>query len=316
MKTYTNYRVKAIQFWKRNKKRILIGIIIFLIILIINNILKNMPKKLPSPSISYKPHVTVLTDKEVPKKYQKPIENLVDTYFNYCNNGEYENAYNLITDDCKKACYPTLEQFTGYVNHVFEGKKKIYSLQSYSIVNNIYVYQIKILDDFLATGTSEGYYYYEEKLILKEENGEMKLSIGEFISQDQPHIAVEDEYMKVEIFDRTVDYETETYRIKVTNKSDSNYIVIADGDQNNEVQLNLGSRKDNPSKVVDSFIVKPNSFRFETITFNKFYDDGNTSQGIYFGAVRILNNYDYSVGTTQEVLDSALKLYAMEIPLQ
>ena len=220
MGTYTNFRVKLIQFWKKNKKKILIGLIIYLTILIINNVLKNMPEKLPEPSISFKPHVAVVTDQEVPKKYQKPIENLVDTYFNYCNNGEYENAYNLITDECKKAYYPTLEEFTAYVNHVFEGKKKIYTLQSYSIVDNIYVYNIKILDDILANGTSDGYYFYEEKLILKEENGQMRLSIGEFINQDKPNIAVEDEYMKIEIVERTVDYDTETYRIKVTNKLD------------------------------------------------------------------------------------------------
>ena len=274
-----------------------------------------MPKELPDPSVSYTPHVAVLTDEEVPKKYQKPIENLVDEYFRYCNNGEYENAYNLITDECKKEYYPTLESFTAYVNHVFEGKKKKYTLQSYSIIDNIYVYDIKITDDFMANGTSDGYYYYEEKLILKEENGTIKLSIGEFISKENPNSSFEDDYMKVEVLEKVVDYETEKYKVKITNKSDNKYIIISDRTQSNEIQLNLGSRKDDPENTIMSLTVPPSGFRVQEIEFQKFYDDNNKSQGLYFGAVRILNHYDYAKGTTEEDLNTAVKLYSIEIPL-
>lgn len=315
MGNFTNFRVKAINFWKKNKKKILIVIIIYFIILVINYTLKNMPKPTPEPSFTYKPHVTVMDNKEVPKKYQEPIENLVDKYFNYCNNAEYENAYNLISDECKKAFYPSLGDFKTYVDYVFQGKKKTYCLQSYSIVNNIYIYDIKITDDFIANGTSDGYYYYEEKLTLKEENGNMKLSIGNFISQDQPNISMEDEYMKIEIIDRTISYDLETYKIRVTNKTDDKYIVLADGTQNNEVLLDIGSRKDGPEESIQSFIIAPNTFREKEIKFAKFYDNEVKSQGIYFGAVRILKSYKPSVGTTQEDLDNAVKLYSMEIPL-
>lgn len=120
MDYFTDFRIKVMNFCKRNKKKIFIIIIIWLIIFIINQILKNRPKQLPAPSTTYTPHVSVLDDeKEVPEKYQKPIENTIDTYFNYCNNGEYEKAYNMITKECREKNYPTLEQFTGYINEVF-----------------------------------------------------------------------------------------------------------------------------------------------------------------------------------------------------
>ena len=315
MNYYTKFRLKAMDFWKKNKKRILICLIVFLVVIIINNILKRMPKDLPAPSLTYKPHVAVITETEVPKKYQKPIENLVDTYFNYCNNGEYQNAYDLISNECKQANYPTLDIFKKYVDYVFQGKKKVYTLQSYSVVNNIYVYDIKITDDFMANGTSDGYYYYDEKIVLLQENDELKLSIGQFINKDNPNIAVEDDYMKIEILDRTIEYEKETYRVKVTNKTDDKYIIIADGKQSNEIQLNLGVRKDEPEEYIDSFIVNPGGFRIEELAFTKFFDNGLTAQGINFGAVRILNSYDHKVGTTQENLDSAVKLYSVEVPL-
>lgn len=316
MKYFANLRVKAIRNWNKNSKKILITILVIIIIITINQILKNMPKKIEPPQITYTPHISVVQEEEVPKKYQEPIANILERYVTFCNNQEYEKAYNLITDECKKAYYPTLEQFTGYVNYVFQGKKKSYDIQSYSIVDNVYVYRIRIFDNFMANGTTDGFGYYEEKFILKEENGNIKLSIGEFISQDNPQVAVEDEYMKVRITERTVDYESETYTIVVENKTDDKYIVIADGSQTNEVKIDLGSRQDLADDVLEYFVVAPGKFRVQKVKFTKFYDSGNTTKGIVFGAVRILEKYDSKLKTTQENLDNAVKLYSMEIPIE
>lgn len=311
----SRFIVKIIDFWKRNKRKIFIVIIIWLLVIIINNILKNRPEEIPLPSTTYTPHVSVLdSNEEVPKKYQEQIENIVDTYFNYCNNKEYEKAYNLITDDCKKNNYPTLESFTGYINEVFEGKKKIYNIQSYSIVNNKYIYNIRILDDILANGTTDGYYYYEEKIVLTEENGEMKLSIAEFIDEQEPNIIVEDNYIIVKILKKVVDYETETYTIEITNKTD-NYIVIADGSQNNEIKMDYSGTEKSPEKQITQCVVRPNSFRTQEIKFTNYYDDGKSANSLKFGAVRVLKEYDSTLKTTQENLNNAIKLYSFNIPL-
>lgn len=315
MKYGAKLQIKFMNFWKKHKNKILVGIIIWLIIILINNILKNRLAKIPAPSTTYTPHVSVLDEnEEVPEKYQEPIENLVDSYFNYCNNGQYEQAYNLITEDCKKNNYPTLESFKGYVNHVFEGKKKIYNIQSYSIINNKYIYNMRILDDIMANGTTDGYYYYEEKIVLTEENGQMKLSIAEFIDEVEPNITIEDDYMIVKIKKKIIDYETETFTIQIKNKTD-NYIVIADSTQINEIKMNYGSETRQPINESLSIIIPPNSFTTKEITFTNFYDGGSVAQSLIFGAVRILKEYDYSVGTTEETLQNALKLYSLEMTL-
>lgn len=316
MNTYTNLRVKSIDFWKKNKRKILIISIAVIAVCIINQVLKNMPKKVDPPSTTYTPHVSVITDEKVPEKFQEPIENIIDKYFNYCNNQEYENAYNCITDECKKAYYPNLDEFKAYVDYVFQGKKKIYNIQSYSIIDNKYVYSIRILDDILANGTTDGYYYYEEKFVLTEENGNFKLAIGEFIGESNPNIIIEDEYMIVKIVDKVVDYDTETYKIVITNKTDDKYIIIADGDQSNEIILNAGLREISPRNTVNQCYIAPGRFDVQDLVFEKFYDTGSTSTSITLGAIRILENYDYAVGTTEDVLNSAVKLYSLEIPLE
>lgn len=317
MNNWTEVRVKIINFFKRNKKKIIIGIIIWLIILLINYIFKLNRNRINAPSTTYKPHTTIMDNqKEVPKKYQQPIENLVDTYFNYCNNGEYEKAYELITDECKQANYPTLEQFKGYIDEVFEGKKKIYNLQSYSIVDNKYIYNIRILDDILANGTTDGYYYYEEKIILIEENGKMKLSIAEYIGDQKMEKTVEDEDIKIEILNKSVDYENETYTIKVTNKTDYN-MILCDNTQNNEIVLSMdngATREPIPTQILLMYLPRKTSREYK-VTFNKFYDDDATSTSITFGAIRILEKYDWQQGTTEEDLKNALRLFSFEVPL-
>ena len=316
MNNWTDFRIKMIKFFRRNRKKILIGLIVWLVIVILNNILKNQPEKLPSPSTTYTPHVSVMDNtKEVPEKYQEPIQSLIDTYFNYCNNGNYEAAYNLITKECKEKNYPTIEQFKGYINEVFEGKKKIYNIQNYSIVDNKYIYNVRILDDILATGTTEGYYYYEEKFILIEEDGKIKLSIAEYIGDEQCNIVAEDDNMIIKVTNKSVDYESIIYTVTITNKT-NNYIVVSDNTSANEILLDIGVDKRNVSNMNLAYLfVNPNSSTTCDLKFTKFYDENVVPRKIVFNNIRVLQNYDWKSGTTEENLNNAIKLYGLEINL-
>ncbi|WP_413854714.1 hypothetical protein [Candidatus Ruminimicrobium bovinum] len=318
MSKVANFKVMVMQWSKKHKKELIALVLLaWLILFIINMILKNQAQKIDPPSTSYAPYKLIYShdDEVVPEETQKNIENLLDKYFNYCNEGEYEEAYKLITSECKKKLYPSFAEFKGYVDYVFQGKKKIYNIQSLSSVGNKYIYNVRILDDILANGTTDGYYYYEEKFILIEDNGEMKLSIGEYVGDEKLNIRAEDDNMIFEIQSKSVDYETETYTIKITNKTDK-YIVISDNTQNNEIILDLGEQTRRPADMEYlSIYVKPNSMTVQEIKFNKFYDNGLKANRLILGNVRILNSYDSKTGTTQADLDSAIKIYGYEIKI-
>ena len=83
-----------------------------------------------------------------------------------------------------------------------------------------------------------------------------------------------------------------------------------------EIILNAGIREIPPRNMVNQCYVAPGKFDVQELVFEKFYDTGSTSTSITLGAVRILNSYDYSVGTTEDVLNSAVKLYSIDIPLE
>ena len=321
-----DFYIKLIDFWKRNRKRILVILTIWAIVIIINTIIKNRPKNTNDiPRTTYTPETSVMDDsKSVPKEKQQAINDVIDTYINYCNNKEYDKAYNMISDENKKRDYTSLEAFKTYVDYVFGDKKKIYYIQSYSIIDNKYVYTVRIMDDILANGTSEpfyyngeyydGYYYYEEKVILTEQDGTMKLSIGQSIDSNDTNIIMEDEFVSVKITNKVIDYDSETYSVQIDNKT-SNYIVISDNTQNNEIIMNYSGLEAKATGSNGSIIVSPNSFVVRKIKFDKYYDDGRNATSLKFGAIRVLKDYDYSAGTTQDNLDNALKLYSLEIPM-
>ena len=62
----------------------------------------------------YKPTQTVIQGSDVSKEQYEEDKNLVNTFLEFCNNGKVEDAYNLISDECKQESYPTIEQFKKY----------------------------------------------------------------------------------------------------------------------------------------------------------------------------------------------------------
>ena len=128
--SFIDTRLKIRRFFKKYKKVIIFIIILWGIIFLVNYVLKNMPKE-EIPETTYEPNISVMTEDEVPEKWQETIESTIDTFVQRCNNKEYEAAYNMISDDCKAEVYPTLNSFQKYVDAKFENKRA-YSIQNFS----------------------------------------------------------------------------------------------------------------------------------------------------------------------------------------
>lgn len=305
---WLNIRLKIRDFFKKHKKKIAIVIIIFGIVIAINRFLATHPE-VETPKTTYEPHSPVMDETDdVPEKYKEPINNLIDNYINYCNNKEYENAYNLLSNEFKSKYCKTLDEFKSYVDELYN-EKKIYNIQNYSNVNNVYVYRIRLLEDILATGTTNGYEYKEEKIAIKEENGVLKLALNGYIGEEQIGIIAEDEYMKINIVKKDVKYDTETYTIEFTNKT-NNYIRLADNTESNEILLQLPNDKRNAKNLQNgNIIILPNYTYTREITFDKYYDSGENATALILNAIRVLPEFSSNI-------ENAIKLYSLTINLQ
>lgn len=71
-----------------------------------NNANQNINVVNNNSSINY--NYSVITEKEV----NSNVSEIIDEFIEKCNNGQVEDAYAMLSDECKIVLYPSLEDFT------------------------------------------------------------------------------------------------------------------------------------------------------------------------------------------------------------
>ncbi len=307
---FIDIRLKIRRFIKNNRKKVMIIVIALAIIIAINYILKNMQQE-EEPKTTYEPNIAVMDSSEVPQKWQDEIQNKIDTFINYCNDKNYQSAYDMISDDCKVALFPDIQEFQEYVDNRFQ-VKRIYSIQNFSNLSKQYIYDVNIMSDFMATGsTGTNYGYVQEKFVFTEDDKDLKFAIGGFIRTNTLEAFSEDENLKIVIQSKNVYYDHEAYTVRITNKTE-HPIVIANGTEENELCLNVAGELRSDEYVQDSNVVlQPEEETTYTFVFNKYCDDGNAPLGMYFNNIRVLQSYSGNESTRQEELDNAIRKYSI-----
>ena len=311
---FTGIRLKLRNFIKRNRKIIIIVLLLWLLVMVINQFLKNYSFQ-DFERTTYNEHQAIMdTGETVPQRLEQPINETIDTYFNYCNNKQYEEAYQMVSDDCKRIYFPTLEDFKEYVDIVFD-ENKIYYLQNFSNYNGTYIYRMRIMEDLMATGLTnkDNLYFYEEKIALKEEDDKISLSLRQYITSEDIEEIYEDDYVKITVKSKDVFYEQEIYNIEVKNKT-SKTVVLADTQESNEIILQVGSEMRGTDVDNLYVVIYPEETQEYSLAFTKFYDEENLPAGLIFNAVRILNQYSGFEELKDYELNTAEALYSIEIP--
>lgn len=314
MKPGTRILLILRNLWKKYWKYIIIVAIIWIGVIIINNYLKNKPEEINLTN-TYSPDTPVIDNGgNVPKKDREEVNSIIDTFFNYCNNKEYKNAFDMLTTNCQDYMYNgSLQDFIEYVDSIYTNKK-IYNVQNYSNVGNVYIYDINILDDILSTGTTGGYQTYSEKLALIEENGEFKISNQGYIGKTAfNNVYGEDNNIKISIIDKNMSYQREEYAVQITNKTDG-YIVLANGSVANEITINLGDQSRSALDMINNpIILEPGQTTNVFLLFDKYYDDGKDPTEMNFNLIRVYGNDEKLAN--EGLSSNANTAYSMNIKL-
>jgi len=313
----TDFRLKIRRFWRKNKKIIIFVIVVLILIITINRILISM-KKQDSPTTTYTPHVSVLdSSSEVPKKIASSFEEFIDKYVEYCNKKDYVSAYNLISEDCKKNYFNNdYNSYVEYVKNKFDQPKR-YAIQDYSNYDGKYIYNVKIFNDFLATGlTNETYMYQEEKMIASyDENKNIVFSVGNFIKSEDLQYMASNEYLKAEVTKAIYKYSFVIYTLKLTNRSDYTIVVQDNNADTTEVMINVAGEyrglEDNMN-----IVLQPGETKIVNLTFSKFYDTDTVVQSLIFDAVRVMEYYTGNPDTAEEEVANAKDKFSMSISLE
>lgn len=320
MANVTELRLKIRHWFKKYGKITFIVAIVFITVFILNRYLMTADD-IKIPETTYNPSVSILKDGNVaPKKIQETAEKMIDEYVGYCNEGNYKKAFNMLSSDCQK--YEFNDNVVEFAEYVLTKMPtpKVHSIQNYSIYKKYYIYEVKYIDDILASGlTNQTYNYSTEKITFTKNNdGSYNMLVGNFISYDKINNISENEYIKVDVMDRLVNYSTEIYNVKFTNRTDST-VVVADNIEGNEIGLALPQEYRNKKNTNDTIILGPGESETHELVFTKFFDDGDDSKSILFSSIRVIENYKGEDGTEEEQrqeIDNAIAKFSVEVPVK
>ncbi len=284
---------KIIRYFHENKQKILIivGMLAFIIFIvhflnsvirknnISNNRVESNTSKIQDVTIPNRPAVS---DEKIPNEKVKEDAEFIRDFVSYCNEKKYEEAYNLLSEDCKEVLYPDLKKFTDdYVDYIFK-TKKIYNLELWQ--ND--TYKITYYEDnLLATGGQTTNNNYVDYITITEQEKEVKINISSFVGKRQMNRKKVNNNITVKINSKLIYIDYEIYNISVIN---NNSTTICLSNNRNEKDVILIDKEDNEhnSSVfeVDSskLIIEPNDESNFDIKFGIAYKYDNGGETIQF----------------------------------
>lgn len=227
-----------LRWYNQNKNKVLkiIAFVVFFIMIlqVLNYLVKNKNNnenkynkqdsiKTDFTDLSLTIDKSVLTNEKLSSNQVSLIE-IINSFYNFCNEGNIEKAYNLLTDECKAELYPSIKDFDiNYYKVIFNGNKKNITLENW--IGNIY--KAEILNDLLATGIyNEGDIKQEYVTLVNIGNNEYKLNINNYLGKTNINKTknYDDIEITVQSKDSYIDYEIYTFSVK----NNTNYDILLD----------------------------------------------------------------------------------------
>lgn len=305
---------KLIRFYNQNRKQIwkIIGVI-FMIILVLqllnystkqkaknqnNSTINNNNNNLLSyNNIDVSTNKSVLSGNEISQQQQSSIK-IIDEFFAYCNEQKIQEAYDLLTEECKEEMYSSIEIFDEmYYQKVLNGKKKNISVENWT--GNIY--KVTINDNFIATGEYSEKNKMQDYITIKDN----KLNINSYVGR----VILDREKQKEDITVKLIRQDTYmnyiAYTFEITNHSqkailldsldnmDTMYIKDTNGTKytaySHELsQDNLLVDEGNQKQITIKYYSKFSSTkRIRNIVFSRFIPDYNDSSDSNYSTFEI-----------------------------
>lgn len=236
---------QIIRYFNQNKRKIIIGVavIAFLIILLItvNSIIgQNQPQENTDPN-DYtvtdleKPDESIISDVNLSEETAKINSEIIKSFVEACNNKNYEQAYNLLSAECKEVEYPTLQDFQNdYIKHIMENSVS-YQLELWTVYDGHITYRVTFYEgNLLQNGGIPPEENYVDYITLLQEENEIKLNINKFVKREEINKSAKDRDIEIIINARNVYMDYEIYNITFKNYSEKN-ILINDGQDSNNM---------------------------------------------------------------------------------
>lgn len=269
--------------YNRNRKFIwfIVGICVavYVIIHIINEFLgqslydKDNKLNIIANNNFYDTNYSVVSTEQIEEKYVDNITSVIKEFINNCNENKIENAYNMLSLECKEELYPTIETFEEEYLKKFFSNRKTYKIQSWITNKNKYTYRIELIEDILISGKSTNTKKIDYYTVIKD-NDNYYLNIEGFIEKNEINKYNESEIVKVNILNEVVFVDKVYLNIEVKNKTVQT-MLIDGGKKGDSVYLkdtnNIGYASFLFEEQEEDLIIKRKDKKEFKIKFEKEY---------------------------------------------
>lgn len=300
-------RRKLRLFYQNNKQKIwkTIGILILIYVIIqianysikkdreenisengiIEKAIKQNTSDLPSSSTS------TITDSKVSEEDLKKDTELMENFIAMCNEGKVEEAYQLLSKDCKEELFPSVQDFyNNYYKDIFN-EKKSYDFETW-VNYGVVTYKVKLLPDIMSSG-KVGNEYIEDYYTIIKEDKEKKLNIHNFIRKKSIEKKEKEQDLEIEVLNQYIYYDYEEYEVSFRNLG-TKKIVIDTKEKTDTVFL-----KDTNGVTYDWYgnevsneklVLEAGDNRTLRIKINKLYNPNRKDKSLVFTDINIEGN--------------------------
>lgn len=264
---------RLIRFYNQNRKQIwkIIGVILIIIFVLQllnysakqkaknqnNSTINNNNNLLSYNNIDISTNKSVLSGNEISQQQQSSIK-IIDEFFAYCNEQKIQEAYDLLTEECKEEMYSSIEIFDEmYYQKVLNGKKKNISVENWT--GNIY--KVTINDNFIATGEYSEENKMQDYITIKDN----KLNINSYVGRVIPDREKQKEDITIKIIRQDTYMNYITYTFEITNHSQK--AILLDSLDNMDTMY-----------IKDTNGTKYTAYSHELSHDNLLVDEGNQKQ--------------------------------------
>lgn len=233
---------------------------------------------------------SVVTGEKVNETDLQDANKIIEEFISECNNGNIEQAYNLISTDCKNEMYQDINKFkTMYYDKIFNSNTKKIATAENWILNT---YIVNISEDIMTTGNlSEG---IQDYITIVKENNELKLNVNNYIGKEEINIEQLVDNINFNVIEKHIYVDYEIYKLKISNQSDNNIVLDTLQDpktiylqDDNEIKYYAYS-----NELISSMLKINKNFSTEiNIKFSKSYSSSNVElKSIVFSGIVIEGN--------------------------
>lgn len=161
-------------------------------------------------------------------------EKIIQVFLDNCIKGDINQAYEMISDECKSLLFPNIEQFrSNYYAHIFGGQKE-YNIEYY--LGN--TYKVRVAENMNSTGSYTAL-ANEDYITVQKIEDKYKININNYIGRKNINKTTTQQNVKITVNYKDVFKNYERYNVTVENNNEK--IIMLDTKSSTDTMYLLGN---------------------------------------------------------------------------